>query len=129
MPIYFYATVVVDLILGVMVIVLAAKVVRRNALLVDLLQTNAEITDTAARVLEEMTYLIDVIEPLLEKTDWMTGRWGGQFNVLVRMEERRNKIIDDIRRYVMGTYPVESLVAEDPASLIPTMNLVPGASL
>jgi len=129
MTIYFFAAATVAIIFGVMAFVLALKVVRRNALLTEILETNAELIEVKSRVVVEMAFLVEAVEPLLEKTDWMTGRWGGQYNVLVRMEERRNKIIDDVRRFVMGTYPVEALIAEDPTTLIPKMNLVPGAHL
>jgi hypothetical protein len=36
--------------------------------------------------------------PLLEQTDWMTGRWGGQFNTLVAMENSRNEKVRNARR-------------------------------
>lgn len=37
------------------------------------------------------------LSPLLEQTDWMTGRWGGQFETLARMERSRNSAAVDIR--------------------------------
>jgi hypothetical protein len=36
--------------------------------------------------------------PLIAKTDWMTGRWGGQFATLVRLEEQRNLDVDNARK-------------------------------
>jgi hypothetical protein len=44
--------------------------------------------------------LVDVVTPLIEKTDWMTGRWGGQFATLVRMEDARNTIVDSARKAI-----------------------------
>jgi hypothetical protein len=36
--------------------------------------------------------------PLLEQTDWMTGRWGGKFDQLVRLENSRNASVRNARR-------------------------------
>lgn len=36
--------------------------------------------------------------PLIAKTDWMTGRWNGQFQTLVRMENDRNADVDSARK-------------------------------
>jgi len=36
--------------------------------------------------------------PLVEKTDWMTGRWHGKFNELVRLENQRNQAAEHIRK-------------------------------
>jgi hypothetical protein len=33
---------------------------------------------------------VSAVLPLLEKTDWMTGRWNGQFDTLKRLENTRN---------------------------------------
>lgn len=44
--------------------------------------------------------LVTALLPLLEKTDWMTGRWGGQFNTLVRLENTRNTHVEALRRAV-----------------------------
>ncbi len=36
--------------------------------------------------------------PLIAKTDWMTGRWGGQFNTLVNLENQRNRDVEAARK-------------------------------
>jgi len=41
--------------------------------------------------------ILILLSPLLEQTDWMTGRWGGQFQTLVSMENARNRAAVDIR--------------------------------
>lgn len=38
------------------------------------------------------------MSPLIAKTDWMTGRWGGQFDTLVRLENQRNADVDTARK-------------------------------
>ncbi|RZU35976.1 hypothetical protein EV284_3459 [Streptomyces sp. BK022] len=50
------------------------------------------------KIEEESLALVEKVTPLIEKTDWMTGRWHGQFNTLVRMENRRNESVDAARR-------------------------------
>jgi hypothetical protein len=44
--------------------------------------------------------LVDKVVPLIEKTDWMTGQWKGQFNTLVRLENERNARVDEARRAI-----------------------------
>jgi hypothetical protein len=47
---------------------------------------------------EQALALVDKVTPLIEKTDWMTGRWSGQFDTLVRLENKRNTKVDTARR-------------------------------
>lgn len=47
--------------------------------------------------------------PLVEKTDWMTGRWGGQFQTLVRMESKRNQSVEKVRKAMFDIPHVQSL--------------------
>lgn len=51
-----------------------------------------------ANTTEGVERLVVAVTPLIEKTDWMTGRWGGQFNTLVAMEGARNAQVDATRR-------------------------------
>lgn len=58
-------------------------------------------TNLHARVVATEEYANRVVlgvVPLLEKTDWMSGRWNGQFQSLVSMEAKRNGKIDKVRR-------------------------------
>ena len=59
--------------------------------------------DTAARLFRterQVEALVEAVVPLIEKSDWMTGRWGGQFNTLVAMENERNARVDKARRAI-----------------------------
>lgn len=49
--------------------------------------------------------LVLAVSPLIEQTDWMTGRWGGQFNTLVSMEKARNAHVVEART-VLWRFPV-----------------------
>jgi hypothetical protein len=49
--------------------------------------------------------LIDKVTPLIAQTDWMTGRWKGQFETLQRMEKRRNEQVVAARR-ALWTIPL-----------------------
>ncbi|MER5754332.1 hypothetical protein [Streptomyces sp. NPDC002088] len=42
--------------------------------------------------------LVEKVTPLIEQTDWITGRWNGQYNTLVRMEMERNFAVVEARR-------------------------------
>jgi hypothetical protein len=70
-----------------------------------LLRANRELRDTVefaenwAIVNEaEAKVLVLAVTPLLEQTDWMTGRWGGKLDQLVRLENSRNANVRNARR-------------------------------
>lgn len=42
--------------------------------------------------------LVDAVVPLIEQTDWMTGRWHGQFLTLQYLETKRNEAVVTARR-------------------------------
>jgi hypothetical protein len=51
------------------------------------------------RKIEEASLsLVDKVTPLIEQTDWMTGRWHGQFHALQSMEAKRNERVVAARR-------------------------------
>lgn len=52
-----------------------------------LARTELRVVDFAAKM-----------SPLIAKSDWMTGRWGGQFDTLVRLENQRNADVDTARK-------------------------------
>ncbi|MGW0626193.1 hypothetical protein [Streptomyces sp. NPDC002758] len=49
--------------------------------------------------------LVEKVTPLIEQTDWMTGRWHGQYNTLVRLEADRNAAVVTARR-ALWTIPL-----------------------
>jgi hypothetical protein len=49
---------------------------------------------------EQALALVAKVTPLIEKTDWMTGRWQGQFSTLVHLENKRNIKVDTARRAI-----------------------------
>jgi len=57
------------------------------------------------------------ISPLLEQTDWMTGRWGGQFETLVRMENRRNAATVGIKQILLGLPYLKDYIAGNKVAL------------
>ncbi len=50
--------------------------------------------------------LVIVVAPLLEQTDWMTGRWAGQFDTLVKMEQERNRRVVAARQAMNDHLPI-----------------------
>jgi hypothetical protein len=51
---------------------------------------------------EQALALVEKVTPLIEQTDWMTGRWHGQFNTLQRLEAKRNEAVVQARRALWG---------------------------
>lgn len=49
------------------------------------------------------------LAPLVEKTDWMTGRWSGQFATLQSLEKKRNGAVDRVRRDLMSIPKIKEL--------------------
>jgi hypothetical protein len=49
---------------------------------------------------KQATELVGKVTPLIEKTDWMTGRWNGQYATLVRLENQRNAAVDTARQAI-----------------------------
>jgi ABC-type lipoprotein release transport system permease subunit len=52
------------------------------------------------------------IAPLLEKTDWMSGRWNGQFGALVQKENYRNNAVDRVRKALIDSPGVSDFTTE-----------------
>lgn len=55
-----------------------------------------------AEVKRHAETLLIHMAPLVEKTDWMTGRWHGKFEQLVQMENRRNDAAEHIRNALLA---------------------------
>ncbi|MDX3260739.1 hypothetical protein PV336_16080 [Streptomyces sp. MI02-2A] len=55
-----------------------------------------QLTKTELRVSE----FVVKVSPLIAKTDWMTGRWKGQFQTLVDLENQRNRDVDTARKAI-----------------------------
>jgi hypothetical protein len=62
--------------------------------------------------------LLQAVLPLVEKTDWMTGRWGGQFQTLVNMEDARNAQVACVQSAI-GQLPAVKELMKDSASVLP----------
>lgn len=67
--------------------------------------TKADLRDTEAHTMS----ILRTVVPLVEKTDWMTGRWGGQFSTLVSMENARNRKVEAVRKHLMSLPMVTQL--------------------
>jgi hypothetical protein len=67
----------------------------------DRTETELQIEHTRRLSTEDQALqLVEKVTPLIEKTDWMTGRWSGQFSTLLRMENDRNDLVDNARRSI-----------------------------
>lgn len=62
---------------------------------------------------QDVADLATAVTPLLEQTDWMTGRWGGQFQTLQALEDRRNRDVENARRALMNSFAVASVPLAD----------------
>lgn len=119
-------TLAILLTVGVYTVALAVVVVRliqarrslaeaRSQIIGERIRHVAEVAVERARRVqsEDQTLaLVDKIYPLIVKTDWMTGRWNGQFNTLVGLENKRNAQINEARR-VLWTIPLVASYVRD----------------
>lgn len=69
----------------------------------DLRVRNAYLEKRDRKNAEASRTLLTNLAPLLEQTDWMTGRWGGQFNTLVALENKRNAAAVAARKALMDS--------------------------
>lgn len=53
------------------------------------------------------------VVPLIEKSDWMTGRWKGQFLQLVELETIRNNAVDKARRVLWEIPAVKAHIRDN----------------
>lgn len=67
--------------------------------------TRSDLRETQSRA----DRVVLAVTPLIEKTDWMTGRWGGQFQSLVAMEAKRNTAVETVRKELSSIPHVEAL--------------------
>jgi predicted PurR-regulated permease PerM len=97
-------------------ILLLAVILVLSLIIWFLIRNHAEVRDNLTKALEkeikereraqhrlkktedEVLTLVQKVTPLIEQTDWMTGRWNGQFNTLVGLENKRNAAVVEARR-------------------------------
>ena len=88
---------VTSLLLALVVILLIQRLHRINAIVASISATLDEAQEREIVTNLRVSNILITMTPLLEQTDWMTGRWGGQFQTLVSMENRRNTAARNIR--------------------------------
>ncbi|MFE4681578.1 hypothetical protein ACFRNJ_12170 [Streptomyces sp. NPDC056721] len=64
-----------------------------------------DIEERLSRTEHRVADFVAKVAPLIAKTDWMTGRWHGQFQALVHLENKRNTAVDTARR-ALGDIPM-----------------------
>jgi chromosome segregation ATPase len=64
-----------------------------------------DIEERLSRTEHRVADFVAKVSPLIAKTDWMTGRWHGQFQTLVHLENKRNAAVDTARR-ALGDIPM-----------------------
>uniref|UniRef100_A0AAU3I6K3 Uncharacterized protein n=1 Tax=Streptomyces sp. NBC_01393 TaxID=2903851 RepID=A0AAU3I6K3_9ACTN len=64
-----------------------------------------DIEERLAKTEHRVEDFVAKVSPLIAKSDWMTGRWHGQFQALVHLENKRNAAVDTARR-AMGDIPM-----------------------
>lgn len=78
----------------------------------DLADQIASVHSSNIRLRQQQIDIIDAVLPLVEKTDWMTGRWGGKFEQLVALERSRNEQVERVRRHIMSSDAVTGYIDE-----------------
>jgi hypothetical protein len=79
------------------ILLLVQRIERVNSLLADALSDLEKAAVRESTTNHQVEEIVMSLSPLLEQTDWMTGRWGGQFQTLVSMENARNRAAVGIR--------------------------------
>lgn len=85
-----------------------------DALDIETLRASTAVAKANTLSAQQQSVLLN-ITPLLEKTDWMTGRWGGQFETLVSLEKKRNDSVDIVRKSLMDNPVVKHYVIDNPS--------------
>lgn len=113
--------------LGV-ILLLVQRIERVNSILAGALTDleTAAYREAVLRVRESTTNrrveeIFMSLSPLLEQTDWMTERWGGQFETLVRMERSRNSAAVDIRSKLFALPFMKDFFSENKAALFTSL--------
>ena len=121
MAIYLYFTVLISL---MVILLLMQRIHRVNNILAEALSDleTAAYREAVLRVRESVTNrhveaVFLALAPILEQTDWMTGRWGGQFETLVRMEKARNASAVAIRARLLSTPFMSEYFSENKQAL------------
>jgi hypothetical protein len=100
-----------------LLILLQQRLHRMNNLLADALSDleTAAYRESVTNIRVEK--ILIMLSPLLEQTDWMTGRWGGQFQTLVSMENARNRAAVDIRSKLFALPFMKDYLSENKMAL------------
>jgi len=100
-----------------LLILLQQRLHRMNNLLADALSDleTAAYRESVTNIRVEK--ILIMLSPLLEQTDWMTGRWGGQFQTLVSMENVRNRAAVDIRSKLFALPFMKDYLSENKMAL------------
>jgi hypothetical protein len=71
---------------------------QKRSELSDEMRLREEAEARLAKTEKQAKTLVERVAPLIEKTDWMTGRWHGQFTTLVDLENKRNERVEQARK-------------------------------
>jgi hypothetical protein len=98
-------------------VLLIQRIQQKNDLLRNMLEALQEAKAREWTTNQRMEKVLVSLSPLLEQTDWMTGRWGGQFQTLVSMEKTRNATAVAIRTQLMSLPFIKEYVSENALGL------------
>lgn len=63
--------------------------------------------------------LVTAVVPLIEKTDWVSGRYGRSIEILQGLESARNRHVDEARRWMMNSEAVASIPTDQRITPLP----------
>ena len=99
------------------ILLLVQRIERVNSLLADALSDLEKAAVRESTTNHQVEEIVMSLTPLLEQTDWMTGRWGGQFQTLVSMENARNRAAVDIRSKLFALPFMKDYLSENKMAL------------
>jgi hypothetical protein len=100
------------------VVLLIQRIQQKNALLRNVLEALEDASAREWTTNQRVEHIFTSLSPLLEQTDWMTGRWAGQFQTLVSMEKDRNAAAVAIRVQLMALPFLKQYFDENKADLL-----------
>jgi hypothetical protein len=99
------------------IVLLIQRIQQENDLLRSMLEALQESKTREWETNQQVEKVFMSLSPVLSQTDWMTGRWGGQFEALVSMEKARNEEVKAIRSTLMALPFLDEYVKANSSSI------------
>jgi len=100
------------------ILLLVQRIERMSALMADALSDLETAHIRQSETNHAVGRIFILLSPLLEQTDWMTGRWGGRLGELISLEKARNATTVAIRARLFSTPFMQDFFSENKTGLL-----------